>query len=53
VSFDKVLEFPRALEQEGVEYVLVGGVAMNVNGITRATQHVDIVVRLAERTSSA
>jgi hypothetical protein len=48
VNFDKVLEFLRALEQEGVEYVLVGGVAMNLNGITRATQDVDIVVRLEQ-----
>jgi hypothetical protein len=49
VNFDRVLEFLRALEQEGVEYVLVGGVAMNLNGITRATQDVDIVVRLEEK----
>jgi len=49
VNFDTVLELLRALECEGVEYVLVGGVAMNLNGITRATQDVDIVLRLDEQ----
>lgn len=48
VNFDKVVALLRALEQEGVEYILVGGVAMNLNGITRATQDVDIAVRLEE-----
>lgn len=48
VNFDKVVEFLRALEQEGVEYVLVGGLAINLTGITRATQDVDIVLRLTE-----
>ncbi len=48
MDFDKVLEFLRALEHEGVEYVLVGGVALNLLGLTRATEDVDIVLRLEE-----
>lgn len=48
MNFDRVSDFLRALEQESVEYVLVGGIAINLNGITRATQDVDIVVRLDE-----
>ena len=49
VDYDKVLDLLRALERERVEYVLVGGVALNLLGITRATQDVDIVVRLDEQ----
>lgn len=49
VNYDKVLEFLRALEEEQVEYVLVGGVALNLTGITRATQVVDIVLRLEKQ----
>lgn len=49
VNFDRVLDLLRALQQESVEYVLVGGVAMNLHGVTRATQDVDIVVRLDEQ----
>ncbi|MGH9858910.1 MAG: nucleotidyltransferase domain-containing protein [Candidatus Acidiferrales bacterium] len=48
MNFDRVSDFLRALEQESVEYVLVGGVAINLNGITRGTQDVDIVIRLDE-----
>jgi hypothetical protein len=45
VNFDRVFDLLRALEQERVEYVLVGGVAVNLQGVTRATEVVDIVVR--------
>lgn len=34
-----------ALEAEGVEYVLVGGIALNLHGIVRATEDVDLFVR--------
>jgi predicted nucleotidyltransferase len=34
-----------ALEADGVEYVLVGGVAVNLHGIVRATEDVDLFVR--------
>ncbi len=33
------------LHREGVEYVLVGGVALNLRGIPRATQDIDLFVR--------
>lgn len=39
------MEIFRALEREGVEYVLVGGVAVNLHGLSRATQDVDLFVR--------
>ena len=48
VDFEKLAALFRALEQEGVEYVLVGGLALNLIGLTRATQDADIVVRLTE-----
>lgn len=34
-----------ALAAEGVAYVLVGGVAMNLHGVVRATEDVDLFVR--------
>ena len=45
MDFEKVLEFFRALHDEGVEYVLVGAVGLTVHGIVRATQDVDVFVR--------
>lgn len=37
-----------ALEAEGVAYVLVGGVALNLHGLVRATEDVDLFVRSDE-----
>jgi len=34
-----------AMAAEGVEYVLVGGLAVNLHGIVRATEDVDLFVR--------
>ena len=48
VDFDKVIDFLRALEHERVEYVLVGGLALNLVGVTRATEDVVIVLRLTK-----
>ncbi len=48
MDFEKVLEFFRALRDEGVEYVLVGAVGLTVHGIVRATQGVDVLVRPVE-----
>lgn len=45
VEFDRLLDLFRALEAEGAEYVLVGGVAMGLHGLVRATQDVDLFVR--------
>jgi len=45
VDLTRLVELFRALEREGVEYVLVGGVAVNFHGLSRATQDVDLFVR--------
>ncbi len=37
-----------ALSETGVDYVLVGGVAVNLHGIVRATEDIDLFVRLDE-----
>jgi len=44
MDFARVVQFLKSLEAERVEYVLVGGVAINVHGIVRATQHVDVFI---------
>jgi hypothetical protein len=45
MDFGRVVQFLQALERENVQYVLVGGVALNVHGIVRATQDLNIFVR--------
>jgi hypothetical protein len=45
VDFDRVIALFSALQVEGVEYVLVGGIAVNLHGILRATEDVDLFVR--------
>jgi len=45
MDFDKFLEVLRALAREGVDYVLVGAVALGVHGIVRATEDVDLFIR--------
>jgi len=45
VDFDRLLDVLRALEAQGAEYVLVGGVAMGLHGLVRATQDIDLFVR--------
>ena len=42
MDFDKLLELLRALAVHEVEYVLVGGVALNVHGLLRGTEDVDL-----------
>jgi len=42
---DTVLRLFAALAAEGVEYVLIGGVAVNLHGIVRATEDVDLFLR--------
>lgn len=41
--------FLRELERNRVDYVLVGGVALNLHGIIRATEDIDLFVRPEER----
>jgi len=48
MDLDPLLDLFQALSDEGVAYVLVGGVALNVHGIVRATQDVDLFVSADE-----
>lgn len=48
MDFEKILVLLRALRSEGVDYVLVGAVALTVHGIVRATQDVDLFIRPEE-----
>jgi hypothetical protein len=45
MDYDDLLLLLRALHGHDVEYVLVGGVAMNLHGIARSTEDVDLFVR--------
>ncbi len=44
-SADPMLRLLARLGEEGVEYVLVGGQAVRLNGFLRATEDVDLLVR--------
>lgn len=45
MDFEKFLLLLRALEQRQVAYVLIGGVALNLHGIVRATEDIDLFIR--------
>ena len=45
MDYEKVHELFRALGARGVEYVVVGAVALGLNGLVRATNDVDLFVR--------
>jgi hypothetical protein len=49
MDFEKFLLFLGELEQNRVDYVLVGGVALNLHGIIRATEDIDLFVRPEEQ----
>jgi len=57
MRFERFLDLIRAFRAEGVEYVLVGGVAVNLHGIVRATEDVDFFIEGSseniERTKAA
>lgn len=42
---DLVLKLFSRFREEGVEYVLVGGQAVRLNGFLRATEAIDVLVR--------
>jgi hypothetical protein len=42
------LDLFRALQEEGVKYVVVGGLAINLHGVERATMDVDLVLAMDE-----
>ncbi len=45
MDFEKFLQLLRALAREGVDYVIVGAVALSLHGIVRATEDVDLFIR--------
>ena len=40
------LELFRAMQEEGVRYVVVGGLAVNLHGVSRLTMDVDLIIAL-------
>ena len=45
IDLDRLLVLLRALNREGVEYVVVGAVALGLHGLARATEDLDLFVR--------
>ncbi|MBM3227101.1 MAG: nucleotidyl transferase AbiEii/AbiGii toxin family protein, partial [Candidatus Tectomicrobia bacterium] len=45
VHFTRFLDLLHALQQHQVDYVLIGGVALNLHGIVRTTEDIDVFVR--------
>jgi hypothetical protein len=45
MDFDDLLELFRALERHRVDCVLVGGIALSIHGLVRATEAIDLFVR--------
>ena len=43
-AFDRLADLIRALNEEGVQYVLFGGQAVNLHGIPRFTEDIDLFV---------
>ncbi|TNF76844.1 MAG: hypothetical protein EP299_05095 [Acidobacteria bacterium] len=44
MDYDKTREVLAAFEREGVRYVIIGAVALNLQGLARATEDLDIFV---------
>jgi len=42
---DDLEQILTALESEGVEYVVIGGAAVNAHGLVRATEDLDLMIR--------
>ncbi len=47
MEFGRFLDVIRAFERAEVDYILVGGVAVNLHGIVRATEDIDFFLRPA------
>lgn len=45
IDLDRLLALVRALNREGVEYAVVGAVALGLHGLARATEDMDLFVR--------
>jgi hypothetical protein len=48
MDFEKALLLLKALDDNKVEYILIGALGMTVHGIVRATQDVDLFIRPLE-----
>ena len=48
MAIDKIVDFLKELENQSVDYILVGAIGLTVHGIVRATQDVDIVLKPEE-----
>ena len=48
VDFETLRRLFQALHDEGVDYVLVGGIALGLQGLVRATQDIDLFVDPAQ-----
>jgi hypothetical protein len=48
VEYDQIRAVLSAFEREGVEYVIFGGVALNLQGLARATEDLDVFVAPTE-----
>jgi len=46
---DSLFRLLRAFEQEGLEYALIGAAALNLHGIIRATEDMDILIKATEK----
>ena len=44
MGYQEVLRVLRGLQDAGVEYVLIGAMAMGLHGVVRATENVDMLV---------
>lgn len=45
MDFEKVFDFIRAMNHEGVDYITFGAVALNLHGVVRATSDADFFIR--------
>lgn len=50
---DALLDLLRRFQTEGVQYILVGGHAVRLNGFVRATEDIDILLRHRSTTAAA
>ena len=44
MDYEQTREVLAAFEREGVEYLIFGGVALNLQGLARATEDLDVFV---------
>ena len=45
MELDEVMRVLESFEKEGVDYIIVGGVALNFHGLIRATEDLDLFIR--------